>query len=86
MAILASGSRKAALRNVHVPSLVIHGDLDPLVPHAAGVDTARSIPGAELVTLEGMGHTLPMRIWPQIIDAVTRHANRGTKARLAARR
>ena len=73
-AILASGSRREALRNVKAPTLVIHGDLDPLVPLAAGVDTANCIPGAELVVIEGMGHGLPKRLWPRIIDAVARRA------------
>jgi pimeloyl-ACP methyl ester carboxylesterase len=71
-AILASGSRRQALRHVSVPTLVIHGDVDPLVPLAAGIDTAQSIPGAELMVLEGMGHGLPMRMWPRIIDGICR--------------
>ena len=74
VAILASGSRRQALRTVTVPTLVIHGDADPLVPLAAGIDTADCIPGAELVVLEGMGHALPMRMWPRIIEAVVRRA------------
>jgi pimeloyl-ACP methyl ester carboxylesterase len=70
VAILASGSRRQALRSVKVPTLVIHGDIDPLVPLAAGTDTAESIPGAELMVLEGMGHALPMRMWPRIVDGI----------------
>ncbi|MCA0240663.1 MAG: alpha/beta fold hydrolase [Proteobacteria bacterium] len=69
-AILASGSRREALRGVSVPALVVHGDADPLVPLAAGVDTARSIPGARLLVLEGMGHSLPLRMWPRIVDGI----------------
>ncbi|MFT3717290.1 alpha/beta fold hydrolase [Pseudorhodoferax sp.] len=76
VAILASGSRREALRNVTVPTLVIHGDVDPLVPLAAGRDTAASIPGAELMVLPGMGHTLPLRMWPRILDGITRLAQR----------
>jgi len=70
VAILASGSRKLALRRVSVPTLVIHGAVDPLVPLAAGVDTADSIPGAELMVLSDMGHTMPMRLWPRIIEGI----------------
>jgi pimeloyl-ACP methyl ester carboxylesterase len=70
VAILASGSRRQALRQVNLPTLVIHGDADPLVPLAGGIDTARSIPGAEMMVLEGMGHTLPMRYWPRIVDGI----------------
>jgi pimeloyl-ACP methyl ester carboxylesterase len=76
VAILASGSRKQALRAVSTPTLVIHGDLDPLVPLAAGVDTARSIPGAELMVLDGMGHALSMPLWPRMIDGIARIAGR----------
>jgi pimeloyl-ACP methyl ester carboxylesterase len=74
VAILASGSRQEALAAVRVPTLVLHGDIDPLVPLACGVDTARSIPGANLVVIEGMGHALPISLWPRIIEAIARHA------------
>jgi pimeloyl-ACP methyl ester carboxylesterase len=73
-AILASGSRKAALAAVRVPTLVLHGDADPLVPLACGVDTAASIPGARLVVIPGMGHALPISCWTRIIDAIAGHA------------
>ena len=73
-AILASGSRKQALAAVKVPTLVIHGDADPLVPLACGVDTAESVPGAQLKVIKGMGHALPISMWPQIIDAIAAHA------------
>jgi pimeloyl-ACP methyl ester carboxylesterase len=73
-AILASGSRKERLRAVKAPTLVIHGTVDPLVHPFGGKDTAASIPGAKLLMIEGMGHALPMRMWPQIIDAIEAHA------------
>jgi len=73
-AILASGSRKEALESVQVPTLVIHGDADPLVPVEGGIDTADSIPGAELMIIEGMGHSLPPEVAPQVIEAIARHA------------
>jgi pimeloyl-ACP methyl ester carboxylesterase len=76
MAILASGSRAAALRQVQTPTLVVHGAADPLVPLTSGVATAKCIPGAELLVLEGMGHALPMRLWPRIIDGIVRVAGR----------
>jgi len=74
VAIVASGSRKEALAGVRAPTLVIHGDVDPLVPLACGVDVAESIPGAKLLIIEGMGHALPISMWPQIIDAIAAHA------------
>ena len=73
-AILASGSRKKALASVRVATLVLHGDADPLVPLACGVDTAESIPGARLVVIPGMGHALPISCWERIIDAIAAHA------------
>ena len=73
-AILASGSRKQALAGVTVPTLVLHGDADPLVPLACGIDTAESVPGAKLQVIAGMGHALPISMWPQIIDAIAAHA------------
>jgi pimeloyl-ACP methyl ester carboxylesterase len=77
-AILASGSRKQRLASVKAPTLVIHGTVDPLVRPAAGMDTAASIPGAKLMMVEGMGHALPIRFWPQIIDAIDKHAHAAT--------
>src|SRR5580700_1916778 len=74
-AILASGSRKQRLGTVKTPTLVIHGTVDPLVHPAGGKDTAASIPGAKLVMIERMGHALPIPMWPQIIDAIDKHAH-----------
>ena len=73
-AVLASGSRKERLRTVTAPTLVIHGTVDPLVRPEGGKDTAASIPGAKLLMIEGMGHALPIPMWPQIIDAIDKHA------------
>ncbi len=81
-AVLASGSRKERLRAVKMPTLVIHGTADPLVHPAGGKDTAASIPNAKLVMIEGMGHALPIRMWPEIIDAIAAHA-RGAAAQAA---
>jgi pimeloyl-ACP methyl ester carboxylesterase len=71
LAVLASGSRVEGLRRVTAPTLVIHGTDDPLIPVAAGVETARLVPGAELLLIEGMGHDLPRAVWPRMIEAIT---------------
>lgn len=76
VAILASGSRKAALAKVRVPTLVIHGAADPLVPVACGIDVADAIPGAQRLIIEGMGHALPIALWPRIVEAIAVHAGR----------
>src|SRR5712672_1797660 len=78
-AVLASGSRKKRLGSVKTPTLVIHGTVDPLVRPEAGKDTAASIPGVKLLMIEGMGHALPIPIWPQIIDAIDKHAHGAAK-------
>lgn len=70
MAVMASGSRKAALAGVTAPTLVIHGADDPLVSVEAGKDTAASIPGARLVVLPRMGHAMPIETWPRMIDEI----------------
>lgn len=77
VAILASGHRREALGDVRAPTLVIHGSDDPLIPDAAGRDTAASVPGAELLLIEGMGHDLPRALWPELVDAIAKHAGRG---------
>jgi pimeloyl-ACP methyl ester carboxylesterase len=81
-AILASGSRKERLGSVRAPTLVIHGTVDPLVRPEGGKDTAASIPGAKLLMIEGMGHALPILMWPQVIDAIDKHAH-GAAAKAA---
>jgi pimeloyl-ACP methyl ester carboxylesterase len=81
-AILASGSRKERLHTVRAPTLVIHGTVDPLVHPAGGKDTAASIPGAKLLMIEGMGHAVPIPMWPEIIDAIDKHAH-GASAKAA---
>jgi pimeloyl-ACP methyl ester carboxylesterase len=75
-AVLASGSRKERLHHLKIPTLVIHGTVDPLVHPEGGKDTAASIPGAKLLMIEGMGHALPIPMWPQIIGAIDEHAHR----------
>jgi pimeloyl-ACP methyl ester carboxylesterase len=79
-AVLVSGSRRDALASVRIPTLVVHGDADPLVPVAAGLDTAEAIPDAELLIIEGMGHELPPEVWPRVVDAIAGHARRAPSA------
>jgi pimeloyl-ACP methyl ester carboxylesterase len=73
--IFASGSRKEALAKVTAPALIIHGDSDPVVPIDAGIATANAIDGAELLVFEGMGHDLAKGLWPEVVEAIARHAN-----------
>jgi pimeloyl-ACP methyl ester carboxylesterase len=73
MAVVADFGRAALLGRITSPTLVIHGKADPLVPFACGEDTARRIPGARLVAIEGMGHDLPPEPVRQILAALIPH-------------
>jgi pimeloyl-ACP methyl ester carboxylesterase len=79
-AVVASGSRAEGLAALTVPSLVIHGSSDPLIPLAAGQATADAIPGAQMVVVDGMGHDLPPGAWPPIVEALARHTQRSEAA------
>ena len=74
MAIAASGDRCALLASITVPSLVIHGAADPLVPLACGEDTASRIPGARLEVIQGMGHDLPPQLAERLLALIDAHA------------
>jgi pimeloyl-ACP methyl ester carboxylesterase len=76
MAILAASDRSAALSQVALPTLVIHGAADPLVSPAAAQDLARKIPAARLDLVEGMGHDLPAPLWPRFATAIAALAGR----------
>ena len=84
VAIAASGDRTEALRSVAVPTLVLHGAEDPLVDVSGGRATARAIPGAELVVIDGMGHHLSRELWGEIarhIDELVVRAEDGRRVR-----
>jgi pimeloyl-ACP methyl ester carboxylesterase len=82
-AILASGNRTRRLHAITAPTLVIHGDSDPLIPPSGGRATAKAIPGARLMLVPGMGHGLPERLWPQLVDAIAAHVAGAERARAA---
>ncbi len=76
VAILAAKSRIPALHNVKVPTLVIHGIDDPLVPLENGRLVAAAVPGARIIELEGTGHNLPEQHWAKVADAIAETARR----------
>lgn len=78
VAIVSDITRAAQLMRITSPTLVIHGKADPLVPYACGEDTARRIPGAKLVGIDGMGHDLPPEPVTQILAAIVPHLNAAT--------
>ena len=73
IAIQTAPSRVLRLRGVRAPTLVLHGDEDPLVPMAGGEDTAANIPGARLRIVPGMGHFLPEALVPLLVDEIAGH-------------
>ena len=75
-AIMAAGDRAAALDQIRVPTLVVHGDQDQVIGISGGEATAAAIPGARLLTVPGLGHELPPGFWPVLADALVENANR----------
>lgn len=73
-AVFAHGDRTPKLAGVRAPTLVIHGQDDPLVPVECGTATQAAIPGAKLLVVEGMGHDLARGVWPQVVEAISSHA------------
>lgn len=84
LAVLATGDRRPWLRRITAPTLVLHGRLDPLLPVAAGIETAECIPGARLVIIDGMGHDLPPRLLPRIAGEIAAIASLPGRAPTAA--
>ena len=80
MAVGSSPSRVEALNSLDVPTLVVHGDADRLVPLEAGRATAAAIPNARLEIVGGMGHDYPPEYWPRIVELITAHARSAVAA------
>jgi pimeloyl-ACP methyl ester carboxylesterase len=76
-AIIDDGDRTARLAQVRTPTLVLHGEADPLVKLPGGEATARAIPGARLVTIPGWGHDLPLPLIPRLASEIVAHARGG---------
>ncbi|KPP82463.1 alpha/beta fold hydrolase [Erythrobacter sp. HL-111] len=73
-AIIADGDRRERLSRITAPTLVLHGEADPLLKVEAGEDTAMAIPGARLVTIPGWGHDLPVELADRLADEIAAHA------------
>ncbi|EUC00119.1 hypothetical protein PMI07_004581 [Rhizobium sp. CF080] len=73
-AMAVAGDRRSRLAAIDVPALVVHGADDPLILPACGMDTAASIPDAEFMLVEGMGHDLPPALYGTIVEAIARTA------------
>jgi pimeloyl-ACP methyl ester carboxylesterase len=81
LAVMASGDRRRLLHSIAAPTLVVHGSRDPLVPVAAGRDTAAHVPGAVFREIEGMGHDLPEALVPRLVEEIASHCRRAEATR-----
>jgi pimeloyl-ACP methyl ester carboxylesterase len=79
-AIMAAPDRCPDLARLTIPTLVVHGEDDPLVPPENGRQTAAALPGSRLILFAAMGHNLPERLWPAVVDAVVVVTGRATAA------
>jgi pimeloyl-ACP methyl ester carboxylesterase len=83
-AILASGDRTAELQELRLPTLVIHGEDDPLIDVSGGKATAAAIPDAKLILIPGMGHDLPRQLWPRFVEEIVANAGMPAGSRIDA--
>ncbi len=76
----AAPSRLEPLAGLRIPTLVVHGDADIMIPVENGRLVAAAIPGARMLEIPGMGHDVPRRVWPQVVDAITELARQSSAA------
>jgi len=79
-AISSAPSRLSGLRSLRIPTLVVHGDADILVPVENGRRVAAAVPGSRLLEIEGMGHDVPRRVWTRVADAIAQLAREASPA------
>ncbi len=80
-AVVAAADRTERLAKLDeaTATVVIHGSADPLITPSGGEATAKAIPGAELIIIEGMGHELPPGAWPTVVEAIVANANKAAQ-------
>jgi pimeloyl-ACP methyl ester carboxylesterase len=76
VAIAADGDRSPVLGSIRMPTRIIHGQADPLVPIAAGHDLKAKIAAAQIDVIDGMGHDLPAPLYPRFVDGIAAAAGR----------
>ena len=74
-AIAQSPSWHDRLDQLDVPTLVIHGDEDPILPYDHGQALHAAIQGSSLLTLKGVGHELPRGTWDKVVPAILEHTS-----------
>ena len=75
-AMAVPGNIQPVISSIKVPTLIIHGRKDPFNSIEAGKEIASTIPGAELLIIDGMGHSLPQDVIPQVIEAIVKNSNK----------
>jgi len=75
LSVIASGDRVEMLKTLRTPTLVLHGEDDPLLPVECGRDVARLVPGAEIQTWPGWGHDFPAGMIPTLVDRIATFCN-----------
>ena len=79
LAIMKSYNRVPQLNKLNVPTLVIHGEEDKLVPIECGVDTADAIKMSELWRIPGMGHNFPVELIDEFVERISNHIQKAEK-------
>lgn len=80
-AMMRSGDRTVRLTDILVPTVLIHGTEDALIRSTASEVLAEHIDDATLLLLDGMGHSLPVELWPDIVGAILTNASRAPRTR-----
>lgn len=80
LAVLTQPNRNADLGRLTVPTTVVHGLADKMVHVSGGRTTSMSVPGSELVLIDGMGHDLPPQLWPTFVRIIRGTADRARPA------
>jgi len=78
-AMAVPGNIKPKISAIKVPTLVIHGSEDPFNSIEAGKEIASTIPGAELLILDGMGHSFPREVIQPIINALVMNSDKSSR-------
>jgi pimeloyl-ACP methyl ester carboxylesterase len=78
-AVVAQPDRTKQLAQLKIPTLVMHGLVDPVVSASGGVALARTIPGARFVGFSGMGHDLPRALWPRVLAEIAELCHQSTQ-------
>ncbi len=81
VAVAAAGDRRQQVTRIKVPTLIVHGAQDPIIPVRMGVETAAHIKRAKLRVIQGMGHDIPPALVPVLQKIICKHLKKAEKKR-----